>query len=124
MTERGARFAREESRPVRLRREGLLEVRPGLSAARLHRTRGWVVASGMVVCPLISGLFFGVVSGFLVLPFGGLDHATAIGALVGGIMLTSNAVALCIVHSSAHTENAARVQQITQYIDIREARAS
>lgn len=97
-------------------------MRPGQTAARLHRTRGRIRASGLVVCPLISGLFFGIVSAVLVLPSGGIEHATVVGALVGGFMLTSNAVALCIVQTSAYSDGAARERSGPQ--DIGEAKAS
>ena len=122
MTARGVCFARGDSRSAPLRREGIPEVRPGQTAARLHRTRGRIRASGLVVCPLISGLFFGIISALLVLPSGGIEHATLVGALVGGFMLTSNAVALCIVQSSASRDGAPREQ--TGSHDIGEAKAS
>jgi hypothetical protein len=122
MTTRGDRFARDDSRSVQLPCDVSPDVQPGQTAARLHRTRGRVIASGLVICPLISGLFFGIIGGLLVLPSGGAEHATMVGALVGGIMLTSNAVALCIVHSSANGRVASRVNVIAP--DIPEAKAS
>jgi hypothetical protein len=60
-----------------------------------------IVASTLVICPVISGLFFGLIAALLVLQSGGVGRASAVGALVGGVMFASNAVALCIVHSAA-----------------------
>jgi hypothetical protein len=124
MTTRGVRFARDESRRVRLPCEGSLEVQPGQTAARLHpaRARGRVVASSIVVFPLLSGLFFGIISGLAVLPRGGAQQATVVGALVGGIMLTSNAIALCIVQASANSQAAQRAQAAAP--DVNESKAS
>jgi hypothetical protein len=81
-----------------------------------------VIGSALVVCPLISGVFFGIISGVLVLPGSGVEHATMVGALVGGIMLTSNAVALCIVQSSARDRAAPHVQPAVEHI--RDVKAS
>ena len=97
-------------------------MRPGQTAARLHRTRGRVIASGLVICPLISGVFFGLISGLLVLPGGGAEHASMVGALVGGFMFTSNAVALCIVQTSSDAPSVPREQMTAP--DVREAKAS
>jgi hypothetical protein len=80
------------------------------------------MASALFICPLISGLFFAIISGFLVFPSGGAEHATMVGALVGGIMLTSNAVALCIVQTSARADAAARAERAAADFD--EAKAS
>jgi hypothetical protein len=113
---RGARSIRADSRPGTLRRDGSPGVQPGQTAARLHRARNRVIGSALVVCPLISGLFFGVISGVLVLPGSGVEHATMVGALVGGVMLTSNAVALCIVQSSGRERAAPHVQPAVEHI--------
>src|SRR6185295_9281277 len=97
---------------VRLRREGSVAVQPGQTAARLHRARMHrrIVAASIVIFPLLSGVFFGVITGLAVLSSGGFEHAMVMGALVGGIMLTSNAIALCIVQASAGAEGASRAQ--------------
>jgi uncharacterized membrane protein YedE/YeeE len=50
---------------------------------------------------MISGVFFGILSAALVLPIGGFARASGVGFLVGGVMFTANAAALCIVQSSA-----------------------
>jgi hypothetical protein len=55
----------------------------------------------LIICPTVSGLFFGVIAALLVLRSASLGRATETGALVGGVMFASNAVALCIVHAAA-----------------------
>jgi hypothetical protein len=62
--------------------------------------RDRLVAAGFVVCPLISGLFFGLVSTLLVLPSAGIGHALEVGAAVGGAMFAANAAALCVVQAT------------------------
>jgi hypothetical protein len=66
------------------------------SSARRDR----LAAAGLILCPLISGLFFGVVSTLLVLPSSGIGHALEVGAAVGGAMFAANAAALCIVQAT------------------------
>jgi hypothetical protein len=84
--------------------------------------RSRLVASGMIVFPMISGLFFGILSAALVLPIGGVAHASEVAILVGGVMFTGNAAALCIVQSSAWDEPERPAQPAVQRIS--EARAS
>jgi len=55
-------------------------------------------ASFLVVCPLISGAFFGVIAAVLV-RWSGSPRALGAGVLVGGAMFVANAVALCVVQS-------------------------
>jgi hypothetical protein len=90
----------------------------------LHRapTAGRIVASGIVIFPLLSGLFFGIVTGLAMLPRSGIRQASVMGALVGGIMLTSNAVALCIVQASANSRAVPRARVNAPEVD--EAKAS
>jgi hypothetical protein len=73
---------------------------PG-AATRLRRTRRRLVASTVVVSPLISGVFFGLVAALLTLRSGSGIQAIEFGGLVGGVMFASNAVALCFVSSAA-----------------------
>ena len=68
---------------------------PGRAAIRLRRTH---LAGFFVLCPLISGGFFGVVAVILVHWSGSAD-ALVVGAAVGGAMFVANAAALCVVHS-------------------------
>ena len=82
-------------------RAGFDAAQPGLTATRLRRRR--LVASGLVVCPLVSGVFFGLVAALLILRSGDQGRAIAVGLLVGGVMFASNAVALCIVHTTARS---------------------
>jgi hypothetical protein len=96
-------------------------MRPGRAAVRSHRARDRVATSALVVSPLISGLFFGVISGLLVSAGGGVGRASAVGALVGFFMLTANAVALGIAQAS--TQHAALREVLTTQ-DTREAKAS
>ncbi len=63
-----------------------------------------LMARAMVAFPMISGVFFGILSAALVRPLGGLGRATEVGMLVGGVMFTANAAALCIVTASAWDE--------------------
>ena len=84
--------------------------------------RSRLVASGMILFPTISGLVFGILSAVLVLPLGGFATATGVGFLVGGVMFTANAAALCIVQSSAWDEAPVPAQRPVQRI--REVRAS
>jgi hypothetical protein len=84
--------------------------------------RSRLVAAGLIAFPMISGLFFGLMSAVLVLPSGGLGRAIAVGALVGGVMFAANAAALCIVQSSAWGGVSHRAQPEIQPIS--EARAS
>jgi hypothetical protein len=84
--------------------------------------RSRLVAAGLIAFPMISGLFFGLLSAGLVLPIGGLGCAIAVGALVGGALFAANAAALCIVQSSAWDEAARHPQPEVQPIS--EARAS
>jgi hypothetical protein len=65
------------------------------------RQRRRLIASGIVICPLISGVFFGLIAALLVLRNGDSGRAIAIGVLVGGAMFASNAIALCVVHTAA-----------------------
>ena len=55
------------------------------------------VEVGFVVGPLLSGLFFGLIAAALVLRGGTFARACGVGALAGGVMFTSTALALCIV---------------------------
>jgi hypothetical protein len=84
--------------------------------------RSRLVASGMIVFPIISGLFFGILSAALVVPIGGVVHASEVAILVGGVMFTANAAALCIVQSSAWDEPERPAQPAAQRIT--EVRAS
>ena len=59
------------------------------------------VARVLIAFPMISGVFFGILSAALVSPLGGFGRATEVGLLVGGVMFTANAAALCIVQASA-----------------------
>jgi hypothetical protein len=86
------------------------------------RGRRLPVARVLIAFPVISGLFFAALSTALVLPIGGAGRATEVGMLVGGIMFTANAAALCIVQSSAwDVEPRARPSEIEP---VNEARAS
>ena len=71
---------------------------PGPTASWLRRTR---LSLGVVVCPLISGLFFGLIAAALVFPGGGAGRAFGVGALTAGVMFTSSALALCIVMTAS-----------------------
>ena len=71
---------------------------PGPTASWLRRTR---LSLGIVVCPMISGLFFGLIAAALVLPGGGAGRAFGVGALTAGVMFTSSALALCIVMTAS-----------------------
>jgi hypothetical protein len=84
--------------------------------------RSRLVASGMILFPMISGLFFGILSAALVVPVGGFAHATGVGFLVGGVMFTVNAAALCIVQSNAWEEAPRPARRPVEII--REKRAS
>ena len=87
-----------------LQHAGSVATQPGRTPTRLRRTR-LLVASGLVVSPVISGVFFGAVAALLVLRGGSLGRATEIGALVGGVMFASNAIALCIVNTTGRVGN-------------------
>jgi hypothetical protein len=69
----------------------------------LRRTR--LAAAFLVICPLISGGFFGIVAALLV-HWSGSDRALGAGALVGGAMFVANAVALCVVQSVSRSLDA------------------
>jgi hypothetical protein len=84
-------------------RRGFTTRARAMTAARADRRRRLIVV-GLVTCPLISGLFFGLIAALLVLRGGSVDRATEVGLLVGGVMFASNAVALCIVHTTAQAE--------------------
>lgn len=99
-----------------------MAAQPGLSAARLPRTRRRLVASGVIVCPMISGLFFGIIATLLVFRSGNIGRASEVGALVGGVMFASNAIALCIVLSTAQGAAAPRAK--SRALDRTEAHAS
>jgi hypothetical protein len=71
---------------------------PGPTASWLRRSR---VSLGVVVCPMISGLFFGVIAAALVFRSGGTGRALGVGALTAGVMFTSSALALCIVMTAS-----------------------
>ena len=81
-----------------------------------------LVALCLIAFPMISGLFFGLMSGALVLHIGGLGRAIAVGALVGGTIFAANAAALCIVQSSAWDGAATHPQPDARPVS--EARAS
>jgi ABC-type uncharacterized transport system permease subunit len=68
---------------------------------RTTRHRRRLVAAGIVVCPLISGVFFGLIAALLVIRNGDRGRAFEIGLLVGGAMFAANAIALCVLHSAA-----------------------
>jgi hypothetical protein len=72
-------------------------IRPGNGATQRRR----LIAFGVVVWPLISGLFFGLIAALLVLRNGDPDRALEIGVLVGGAMFAANAVVLCVLHSAS-----------------------
>jgi hypothetical protein len=133
-TTRGGGVAHVERRPSVVWPVGPLAAQPGRNATRLRRSRverterhasAWrsdvagsdltkgrpvLVAAGLVFCPAISGLFFGVVSGLLVLGAGGIGRAGEVGALVGGVIFASNAAALCILQSSAQRQPAPQAE--------------
>jgi hypothetical protein len=84
--------------------------------------RDRLAAAGLILCPLISGLFFGAVSILLVLATSGIGHALVVGAGVGGAMFAANAAALCIVQATRANGPAPAVQSPGD--DISEERAS
>ena len=95
-------------RKSELPQAGSAAAQPDQTAVRLRRAlrstrRRRLVASGVVICPLISGLFFGLVATSLVLR-SDEGRAGEIGALVGGAVFALTAVALCLVHVSARAE--------------------
>jgi hypothetical protein len=146
MMTRGGRVAYVDLRLPEAQPAGSPAPHPGQTAARMQRRRTWHaereapgarvavsmskpttrdrhrVALGMVVCPMISGLFFGLVAALLVFRSGGIGHASAVGALVGGFMFASNAAALCIVQSTARGGAASQAQSRSK--DRTEAQAS
>jgi hypothetical protein len=63
------------------------------------------MARVLIAFPMISGVFFGLLSAALVSRLGGFGRATEVGLLVGGVMFTANAAALCIVQASAWEED-------------------
>jgi predicted branched-subunit amino acid permease len=65
------------------------------------------VAIGLVASPTISGLFFCLVAALLVLQRGSFERAAEVGALVGGVMFASTAVALCVVLRRGRSESTA-----------------
>jgi hypothetical protein len=75
------------------------------SVAQLGPTASWLrrarVSLSVIVCPMISGLFFGLIAAALVFPGGGAGRAFEVGLLTAGVMFTSSALALCIVMSAS-----------------------
>jgi hypothetical protein len=94
---------------TRLRRTGSVATLPVRPPAPLPR---WHLTLGVVVCPLISGLFFGAIAAVLVLD-SGIGRALEVGALAAGIMFTTNALALCIVTSATHSEPTPAIASVT-----------
>ena len=90
------------------------------AAARSDTARcGRLLAAALIVFPMISGVFFGVLSTALVLPIGGLGQAGAVGALVGGFMFAANAAALCIVQSSARDAAPRATSSVQRFNEVR-----
>jgi hypothetical protein len=83
-----------------------------------HRRVAW----GIVIWPLVSGAFFGLVATVLALRGGGAGRAIAIGALVGGAMFAANAIAVSVAQAAARTHAPKRPQSDPQRRT--EARAS
>lgn len=86
---------------TRLRRAASVSTLPTRTATQLRHT---YVNLGLIVCPLISGLFFGLIATLLALHSGSLVHAFEVGALAGFVILIANALALCIVMSKPTDE--------------------
>lgn len=86
---------------TRLRRTASVMPLPTRTAIELRHS---YVNLGLIICPLISGLFFGLVATLLLLISGDVGHAFEVGALAGVVICAANALALFIVVSTT-TEN-------------------
>jgi hypothetical protein len=84
-----------------LRRAASVTTLPTRTATQLRHT---YVNLGLIVCPLISGLFFGLIATVLGLVSGN-GNALEVGALTGFVILTANALALCLVMSRPMEEH-------------------
>jgi hypothetical protein len=78
---------------TRLRRTAPVTQLPTRAAAELRHN---YVNLGLIVCPLISGVFFGLVATLLLLPSSSVGHAFEVGTVAGAVICAMNAVALCV----------------------------
>ena len=97
--------AAPQSNETRLRRAASVSTLPTRTATQLRHT---YVNLGLIVCPLISGLFFGLIATVLRLRSGDFVHALEVGALAGFVILTANVLALCLVMSKPMDERPVR----------------
>jgi hypothetical protein len=96
---------------------------PPLATRTAIELRHSYVNLGLIICPLISGLFFGLVATLLRLVSGDAGHAFEVGALAGAAIFAANALALCIVVSTT-TENRPIPHAPSHEYDATGARAS
>jgi hypothetical protein len=109
-TDQQAETVAPQPTETRLRRAGSVTPLAAHRARASSRLGNTYVNLGLVVCPLVSGLFFGLMATVLVLFNGSFGHAFEVGALTGTIMFAANALALCMVMTPNGERSAPRAE--------------